>query len=276
MLERLKSRGVLRATGKSRFLTDAESRALACTWPRHVQQRALTITRLLKPYALTRARKIRVGGEEDGGYVMVDDFEGVETAFSLGVGPNVDWDYEIADRGLPVHQFDHTVSEPPRTHANFHFHKRMIAATETEGADTLVDMLEHAVTHRPFSSILKIDIENAEWGVFAHAQKDVFDKFSQVLCEFHAFEHFADDWHYDLAFKGLCRLKEFFEVVHVHANNSAGVTYIQGAPIPFVIEVTLVNRSRYDTGPSQESFPTPLDRPNDRNKPDYHLRKFEA
>lgn len=258
------------------LLTEADKRALACTWPRPVQQRALAVARMLKPHALVGARKVRVGGDGDGGYVMVDDLDGVETAFSLGVGPNVDWDYEMAERGLIVHQFDHTVAGPPRAHPNFRFHPRMIAATETEGADTLVSMLDHAATHRPHSSILKIDIENAEWGVFAQAHRDVFDKFSQVLCEFHAFEHFAEDWHFRAAYDGLSRLKEHFEVVHVHANNSAGVAFIGGASIPYVIEATLVARARYDTRPSRETFPTALDRPNDPTKPDYDLGTFEA
>ena len=107
------------ATKKSRLLTNGERRNLMCTWPRDVQQRAIAIARMLKPYQLHNASKLRVGGSEDGGYVMVDDFAGIETAFSLGIGPNVDWDYEIAERGIPVHQFDHTVSGPPRSHTNF-------------------------------------------------------------------------------------------------------------------------------------------------------------
>lgn len=272
-----KARAAFAARREDRtFLTDDDERSLACAWPRHVQQRALAIVRLLKPHALVGARKVRVGGGGDGGYVMVDDFEGVETTFSLGVGPNVDWDHAMAERGLPVHQFDHTVAGPPRAHPNFHFHPRRISAVEAEGADTLVSMLDHAATHRPCSSILKIDIENAEWGVFARAHENVFDKFSQVICEFHAFEYLAQDWHFRDAFDGLCRLKEHFEVVHVHANNAAGITFIGGAPIPFVLEVTLAARSRYDTRPSRDTFPTALDRPNDPTKPDYRLGTFEA
>ena len=216
-----------------------------------MQQRALTIARLLRPFDVTNARKIRVGGDADGGYVMLDDFEGIETAFSLSVGPNVDWDYEVAQRGLPVHQFDHTVEGPPRKHDNFHFHRRMIVPTEMEDADTLTSMLDLAVTHRPQSSILKIDIENAELGVFAHATPEVLRKFSQVLCEFHAFEFFHLDHHYEIALQGLINLKKQFEVTHVHPNNSAGITYINDAPLPFVLEVTFASRSDTTRNPRE-------------------------
>ncbi len=258
-----------------RLLTDQEKRLLVCTWPRHVQQRALTIARMLLPFEVTNTPKVRVGADEDGGYVMLDDFDGIETAFSLGVGPNVDWDHAMAERGIEVHQFDHTVDGPPRQHGKFRFHKREITAAKTDETEDLVSVLDHAVTHRPHSSILKIDIENAEWGVFASAGQDVFEKFSQILCEFHAFEHFANDWHYDLALRALHNLKRHFEVIHVHANNSAGIVYIDDAPLPFVLEVTLANRSRYDTRPSRRTYPTDLDRPNDRTRPDYALGRFE-
>ena len=259
---------------RRRFLSAADRRHLTCTWPREVQQRALTLARMLRPYEVPGLRKVRVGGAQDGAYVMLDDWQGVETAFSLGVGPNVDWDFAVAERGLPVHQFDGTVDGPPRHHDGFHFHRRMITPTPSEDGETLVGVLDHAVTHRPQSSILKIDIENAEWGVFAHATPDVFDKFSQILCEFHALEHLHLDWHWEEAFRGLSNLKRHFEVVHVHANNAAGVTYIDGRALPFVIEATLVSRARYDTRPGTERFPGRLDRPNDPGKRDYALGRF--
>jgi len=269
MLSRLRSRLAPR-----KFLTFEERRSLACTWPRDVQQRALTLARMPRPYEVPGIRKIRVGGHQDGAYIMLDDFQGVETAFSLGIGPNVDWDFEMAERGVSVNQFDHTVNCSPRRHDRFHFHKRMIAAVPSDGAETLLSMLEYAVTHRPQSSILKIDIENAEWEVFAHATPDVLEKFSQILCEFHALEYLHLDYHWELALKCLYNLKRQFEVIHVHANNSAGITYIEGHPLPFVIEVTLANRARYDTQPSKETFPGSLDRPNDPQKADYNLGRF--
>ncbi len=275
MFNRLRRRRVPDAIKGTRFLTDGEKRSLMCNWPHDVQQRALTIARMLRPFGVTNARKVRVGGDEDGGYVMLDDFRGVETAFSLGVGPNVDWDHAIAERGIEVHQFDHTVDGPPRPHEKFRFHKRKITPAKTDDSDDLVSMLDHAITHRPASSLLKIDIENAEWEVFARTNQDVFNKFSQILCEFHAFEYFHEDWHYESALQGIHNLKRQFEVVHIHANNSSGVVFINDAPLPFVLEVTLANRSRYDTRPSQETYPTEFDRPNDGRKPDYDLGRFE-
>lgn len=247
----------------------------ACRWPEAVQQRALTLTRMLAPCRVVAVDKIRVGSGKDGGYVMLDDFDGIETAFSLGIGGNVDWDYAIAERGITVHQFDHTVDGPPRSHDRFRFHKRRITAHKTPESETLASVLTCAGPSKPASSILKIDIENEEWSVFAAADREVLDRFSQILCEFHAFEYLHLDYHYNHAVEGLRKLKQSFDVVHVHGNNAADITYIKGAPVPFVLEVALANRRRFRIKPSGEVFPTSLDYPNDDTRPDYYLGRFK-
>ena len=64
-----------------------------------LQARIVMLGLLMAPRRVTGHRKIRVGGRTDGGYVMLDDFSKLQTAFSLGVGPNVDWDpdYYLGD-----------------------------------------------------------------------------------------------------------------------------------------------------------------------------------
>lgn len=247
----------------------------ACTWPAAVQHRAVEIARNFTPRTLVSMHKLRIGGATDGAYVMVDDFEGIRTAFSLGVGDNVDWDIAVAERGITVHQFDHTVQAPPRTHARCHFHQRRISATKQPDSETLASIFEYAASLEPASAILKIDIENAEWEAFATVDPDVLDRFSQILCEFHLFEHFHDDAHYALALAAVANLRRSFDVVHVHGNNFADWTFIDGRPLPFVIEVALVNRRRARTVPNEtETFPTRLDRPNDYSRADYFLERY--
>lgn len=245
-----------------------------CQWPRPVQDRALALARLLEPRRPVGFEKIRVGGWSDGGYVMVDDFAGVRTALSLGVGPNVDWDVSMAERGIEVHEYDHTVDAPPRTHPLIHFHKRQITAVKMEGTESLQSILETLGTREPASVILKIDIENDEWAVFRNAPREVLGMFSQVLCEFHAFNYMHQDFQWDNALAGLSKLREQFDVVHVHGNNCAEVYYIDGRPVPAVVEAALVNKTRVRTEPTDESFPSPLDRPNNVNRADFYLGNF--
>src|SRR5438876_498716 len=68
-------------------------------------ERILTLGSLLVPQQIVGHSKVRVGSRYDGGYVCVNDFEGINTALSLGIGYNDDWDVAIAERGIVVHQF---------------------------------------------------------------------------------------------------------------------------------------------------------------------------
>src|SRR5262249_15949851 len=61
---------------------------------------------LLEPCSVEGIKKIRMGAEHDCGFVMLNDFAGISKALSLGIGWDVSWDLAVAERGIPVFQFD--------------------------------------------------------------------------------------------------------------------------------------------------------------------------
>jgi hypothetical protein len=82
----------------------------------------------LTPCRSRRFGKIRLGRNGDGGYVLLDDFTGVSAALSFGIARECSWDSAMAQRGIDVYQYDHTVDGPtpgfgssrkrsPRSHA---------------------------------------------------------------------------------------------------------------------------------------------------------------
>src|SRR5947207_49992 len=71
--------------------------------------RALKLGSLLAPQRAVGHSKVRLGSKYDGGYICIDDFNEITTAFSFGIGKNDDWDIEIANKGIAVYQFDHTI-----------------------------------------------------------------------------------------------------------------------------------------------------------------------
>jgi hypothetical protein len=64
---------------------------------------------------------VRVGGWHDGGYVLCDDFDDIANVLSFGIGTEASFDLDLARRGFPIHQFDHTVAGPPVLHERFEF-----------------------------------------------------------------------------------------------------------------------------------------------------------
>src|SRR5262245_16910804 len=71
-------------------------------------ERILKLGSLLAPQHAVGQSKVRLGSKYDGGYICLNDFDGITTAFSFGIGQNDDWDFEIAGKGIVVHQFDHS------------------------------------------------------------------------------------------------------------------------------------------------------------------------
>lgn len=239
-----------------------------------LQARLVLLGRLLAPRRATTHRKIRLGGRGDGGYVMLDDFGRLRTALSLGVGPNVDWDADMAERGIAVHMFDHTVAGPPRRHRHFHFHPIRIDAAAADGAEDLVSILDRYGSPDPHSTLLKIDIEGSEWSLFAEADDATLSRFPQILCEFHAVGEVENDEHYRLMIRALSRLKRHFDVVHVHGNNFGGRVFAGDQAIAQSLEVTFVHRDLYPCEATAEEFPTSIDLPNDPGRPDIYLGSF--
>ena len=78
----------------------------------------------LSPKNCKKLNKVRVGLSADGGYVLPDDFDGVQGMLSIGVGPDVSFDYALAQKEIPSYQYDHTVEKNPIDHELFHFHKK--------------------------------------------------------------------------------------------------------------------------------------------------------
>src|SRR5438477_2333219 len=69
--------------------------------------------RLLRPYAVKGFGKARFGNPHDGGYVILDDLDDIDTAFSFGIDKDATWDLEISRKNVTVYQFDHTIDFPP-------------------------------------------------------------------------------------------------------------------------------------------------------------------
>ena len=71
---------------------------------------------LLRPHAVERRAKARFGAANDGGYVLVDDFGGVGSALSIGLGKSAQWDAALEARGLSVARYElqaHAGGAPP-------------------------------------------------------------------------------------------------------------------------------------------------------------------
>jgi hypothetical protein len=238
------------------------------------QERFLCLARHFQPVAVENIPKIRVGCNEDGGYVMLNKLDEVVCALSFGVGKEISWDTAMANRGCPIFMFDHTVDGPPENNPQFVFHKKMLGSGEGPGMTSIESALrDHGAPGR--RNVLKIDIEGEEWAAFDATSRLALERFSQIVCEFHNFSYCSDRAWLARALRVMEKLSSCFVVVHVHGNNYLPYSIISNVPFPEALEVTLVNRDNIFISTSSECFPSALDRPNASSRPDLVLGRFQ-
>lgn len=238
------------------------------------QNEILDVVRLLEPRRVVGYEKIRVGSPGDGGYVQIDDLAGVTHAFSFGIADNDSWDLAMAQAGVPVEQFDHSVERAPSAHPLLTFHRKMITAKASAETATLPDLVDAYAKSGAPDLILKIDIEGYEWEVFDAAGEDALGRFAQIVCELHDLSRLEHPEFRARAHRALAKLHRKFAPVHVHANNACRICNVGNLPLPDVLEVTFASRDRYSFDETSEVFPTPLDAPNSPHVADIRLGTF--
>ena len=199
---------------------------------------------------------IRLGGDHDGGYLVPDDLEDL-VAISPGVAAEVSFDLALADRGVPVHMFDASVSGPPVSHRNFHFTKKFLESYDSDSSITLDSIADHIAPTGEL--LLEMDIEGAEYRVLHAASESVLRRLRVIILELHDLQDAASaSRHADIrsAFE---KLRKTHDVVHVHPNNGGPSFTIGGSTLPGTVEVTLLRRGRAAMLPGPPSLPHALD-----------------
>jgi hypothetical protein len=241
-----------------------------------IQSDLLPILRRLAPYATPEFKKVRMGRDHDGGYIMLDKLEEVEAAYSLGINDDVSWDEDIARRGIPVFQYDHTIDDVPAKHDLFRWFKIGIEGVESgdRSLDTLANLIVANGHEKCRELVLKCDIEGHEWSMLANAPLDLLAAFSQIVIELHFTGNFRDESYIKILSDAMEKLTIHHKVIHVHANNCSPYLILGGVPLPCALELTLIRTEDVHLELSSDVFPTELDMANSPNVVDYRLGSF--
>ena len=218
---------------------------------------------VLRPYDCG-VEKVRIGGRHDGGYVMLPPVAG-DVAYSLGVSDYSPWDWDMAERGIPVYQYDGTIDAPPDVHPNLFFRRHNIIAPSQAHADsdakTLAQIIQDDGHTQHDNLILQIDVEGAEWAVFAEADAEQLNQFKQIIVEWHGLSPLIEGLDTRLAV--LRKMLHTHLPVHVHINNYGLANSAAQGLVGYgdAYEVSYVRRRDFDFRLCTDSFPTPLDAP---------------
>jgi hypothetical protein len=207
----------------------------------------------LQPVVLKNCALKRFGSVNDGGYLLCDNLsEGMESAYSYGIGRNDDFGCDVSKRyGVPVHQYDCFDSRRPTCESGkFVFHNECIGPRpERDENQRLFDTLQNQISKNLDTGkrlIVKIDVEGAEWNSLLATPDAVRDQIDQMAMELHGVN--------EQRFLDVVRLlKQKFYLVNLHFNNSSCTR--KSDPLPaWAYQVLWVNKR---IGIPDESAPTP-------------------
>lgn len=255
-------------------LTDPEQVKTTTTY-----KRCTEIVSLISPMEVKGEKYVRVGRNYDGGYVMLDDFQKrkVDAAYSFGIGKDISWDEDIANRGIDVFMFDHTIDRLPKHSPKIHYFKTGVTGYEKRAnLETLGELIIKNGHTTCKNLIMKMDVEGCEWDVFKEATLDVVSQFSQIVVELHGLSMAVYDQKYLSIVNVLKKINQTHQSIHVHANGMAPILWIGKLVLPDVLEVTYIRRTDVKDKliANTQQFPTEIDRPTIANWPDIYLGSF--
>lgn len=227
-----------------------------------------TMWEFLVPKKLVNSTKVRVGSDSDGGYILASDYSNAGVVVSLGVGTENEVDVKLANLGITVHEFDHTVKREPKRHENLFFHPQGIG----QGLNLLSFDQIIEIANVKETSILLCDIEGAEFDINAGFSEANLSKFQQIVFELHNLERIVTDFSNNNILDTLRMFSKHHQVIHCHANNFAPMFEFGGISLPSVLEISLVRRNDYEFGDFDLESPQILDRPNDSRAQDKKIK----
>ena len=211
---------------------------------------------------------VRIGGENDGGYVLQEPKNsktGGGIVISLGVSDYSPFDLEMAELGFKVIQYDASIEKAPYKHKNIIWHKKFIGAKDEGEFISLNTVIKENKLNK--NDILQCDIENFEWEMLENTDIAMLDEhFSQIIFEFHGLNPEENEG-FSKRIKILEKLNEYFIPIHLHFNNHGKIFYSNGlfhsttAELSYVRKKDLKNLDFVEEIDSSLDYPTFLANP---------------
>jgi hypothetical protein len=205
---------------------------------------------------------VRLGPDGDGGYLVPDDLDGIEYAFSPGVSDESGFEADLAERGIRVFLADHSVDGPAESNPLFSFDKKYVGCLEDERFVTLDGWKQARIPDYAGDLLVQMDIEGAEFEAIMSLSPALQRQIRIIIIEFHYLHQLWNKPWFRLVSRTFEKLLSTHSVVHIHPNNCCGSFSSRGLTLPRIAEFTFLRNDRLKTRRYRSDFPHALDRDN--------------
>lgn len=205
---------------------------------------------------------IRIGSDNDGGYLVPNDLNSLKACFSPGVDNTASFEQDLWSRQIGSHLADYSVENVPAGTIAKSFIRKFLGANTKDEYISLDDWVNNFEPNASEDDlILQMDIEGSEYETLLACSQKTLDKFRIMVIEFHSIETWGQSDFFKIVEATFNKLLLNHAIVHLHPNNATGTVNMNGFNSPRVFEVTLIKKSRI-TIKGYANLPHPLDRPN--------------
>ena len=200
---------------------------------------------------------VRIGGKNDGGYLIPNIVDKIKYCFSAGVGDLSSFEKELSEKyNIKSFMADASVDHPPIQNKNFNFIKKYLSSSSDKNLITLSDWLYKNLGEIDDNLILQMDIESSEYEVLSFETEETLSKFSIMVIEFHKFQNLCNPIFLKITKSIFEKIYRKFYICHVHPNNYSGLYRFKGLLIPSCLEISFIRKDLYDS--CKSNFPVKL------------------
>lgn len=215
------------------------------------------IYHLILPKEVCGKKRILLGGKLSGSYVLLNDFQDIKIAYSFGISTNIQFDKALADRGINIFMYDHTIDSLPYENPRFHWKKIGICGKNTN--NKMLKNLEELIIENNHTNeknmILKIDVEHWEWESLINLKEETLEKFKYIAIEFHFKDskEFKDN---NLYYNVLKKISNTHQVFYTRCNGNRSLKVNFGNNrICNMIEVSYILKKNNTFKKDEEIYP---------------------
>ena len=201
---------------------------------------------------------IRLGPNNDSGYLLPNDLEGIEACFSPGCDNKFSFEENCFNRGMKIFIADKTVSEN-NVPNKFNFTKKFVSSISNKDFMTIDNWVSSSLPNNNSDLLLQMDIEGDEYQCILNMSDDLLNRFRIIIIEFHDLDKLFNNFFYDIASTVFRKLLQNHTCVHIHPNNIREIINIDGISIPPLAEFTFIRNDRIKSKKPQRVFPHLLD-----------------